>query len=69
MGDAVNIAQRLMQVAGQLKTDIVLGDNTAQSLQLMMPQLQALGAVNLLGKDQPVSVFVIPITKVIEETP
>ncbi len=67
MGDTVNIAQRLMLVAGQLTTDIVIGEKTAGSLQIMMPTLMPIGAVRLLGKEQPVSVFVIPITKVIEE--
>ncbi len=63
MGDAVNVAQRLTEVADALASDMVIGANTAATLAAIIPDLQPKGEVVLSGKHQPVSVFVIPVTK------
>lgn len=65
MGDTVNIAQRLMLVAGQIDEDIVLSADVAESVALTLPSLTPIGQVSLQGKMQTVSAFVIPITQVI----
>jgi adenylate cyclase len=59
LGDAVNVAQRLMVLAGQLGTDIVVGQEAA----LGANNLISIGEAHLPGREHLESVFVIPVTQ------
>jgi adenylate cyclase len=59
LGDAVNVAQRLMMLASSLETDIVLGQATALGNRGLFISK---GNHQLTGRRQLEEVFVIPIT-------
>lgn len=59
LGDAINVAQRLMMLAHSLTTDIVIGRATASCCQ---EKLLSTGHHKLSGRTQLEEVFVIPIT-------
>lgn len=60
LGDAVNVAQRLMVAAGQLGVDIALGKTTATG----NAQCELIGEMHLPGRERLERVFVIPITMI-----
>jgi adenylate cyclase len=60
LGDSVNVAQRLMVLAGQLGVDIALGAATAEDIS----EAQSIGEAHLPGRERLESVFVMPITEV-----
>ncbi|MCI4410369.1 MAG: adenylate/guanylate cyclase domain-containing protein [Thiotrichales bacterium] len=60
LGDAVNVAQRLMVAAAQLGEDVMIGEATAEEL----PNLTSVGEVFLLGREKRVQAFVISVTDI-----
>ena len=56
MGDAVNLAARLQQLCSDEQLGVVLGDNTHRQLHNTL--CQALGPLQLRGRDSPVQVWV-----------
>jgi adenylate cyclase len=58
LGDAVNVAQRLMIASAQLGVDIAVGENATDAIQY----LQAVGEMHLPGRTRLERVFVIPVT-------
>lgn len=59
LGDAINVAQRLMTIANELNTDIVIGQETASCC---ASELTSKGLRQLTGRVQSVEVFVISVT-------
>lgn len=59
LGDAVNVAQRLMIIAHDLETDIVVGRATASCC---YERLESKGFHQLSGRKQDEEAFVIPVT-------
>lgn len=62
LGDAVNVAQRLMIVAHDLETDIVIGRATASCC---YERLVSKGRCHLTGRKQLEEVFVMPVTDIV----
>jgi adenylate cyclase len=60
LGDAVNVAQRLMVVAAQLGEDVVVGEHAAEEV----TGLSCLGEVFVPGREKREVIFVIPITDI-----
>lgn len=58
LGDAVNVAQRLMMASTQLGVDIAIGESAAQGLD----NSKDVGEMHLQGRTRLERVFVIPIT-------
>jgi adenylate cyclase len=58
LGDAVNVAQRLMMASTQLGVDIALGEHTAEGLD----NSEEAGEMHLDGRIRLERVFVIPVT-------
>jgi adenylate cyclase len=58
LGDAVNVAQRLMVAAGQLGVDIAIGEAAIEGVQ----RVESIGDMYLPGRERMERVFVIPVT-------
>lgn len=58
LGDAVNVAQRLMIASAQLGVDIAIGENATEGLD----DIEAVGDMHLAGRSRLERVFVIPVT-------
>jgi len=58
LGDAVNVAQRLMIASAQLGVDIAIGENATEGLD----GIEEVGDMHLPGRSRLERVFVIPVT-------
>lgn len=58
LGDAVNVAQRLMVAAGKLGVDIAIGEAATEGV----CGLESVGEMYLAGRERAEHVFVIPVT-------
>jgi adenylate cyclase len=56
LGDSINVAFRLEEVAGELSTDVILGEHTAELINAQIP-VKSLGTIELEGRLGAVEVY------------